>query len=59
MTTPEERGTRRPTALEIATQWARLPPAHLLRARRRDARRLGDRAWTVASGWPACSRAPA
>lgn len=29
MTTPEERGTRRPTALEIATQWARLPPAHL------------------------------
>ncbi|MFJ6776917.1 hypothetical protein ACIQOV_39185 [Kitasatospora sp. NPDC091257] len=29
MTTPEESRTRRPTALEIATQWARLPPEHL------------------------------
>ncbi|MFJ7905952.1 hypothetical protein [Kitasatospora sp. NPDC096204] len=29
MTTPEEGRTRRPTALEIATQWAQLPPEHL------------------------------
>ncbi|MEV7770968.1 hypothetical protein [Kitasatospora sp. NPDC086791] len=29
MSTPEERRTRRPTALEIATQWAQLPPEHL------------------------------
>ncbi|MFI2606566.1 hypothetical protein [Kitasatospora sp. NPDC018619] len=29
MTTPEESRTRRPTALEIAIQWARLPPEHL------------------------------
>ncbi|MFF4920022.1 hypothetical protein ACFY4B_05510 [Kitasatospora sp. NPDC001261] len=29
MTTPEEGRLRRPTALEIATQWAQLPPEHL------------------------------
>ncbi|MFF7992175.1 hypothetical protein ACFZDG_20550 [Kitasatospora xanthocidica] len=29
MSTPGERRTRRPTALEIATQWAQLPPEHL------------------------------
>ncbi|MER7582401.1 hypothetical protein [Kitasatospora sp. NPDC097691] len=29
MSTPEESRTRRPTALEIATQWAQLPPDHL------------------------------
>ncbi|MFD0274380.1 hypothetical protein ACFVHB_10800 [Kitasatospora sp. NPDC127111] len=29
MTSPEEKHTRRPTALEIATQWAELPPEHL------------------------------
>ncbi|MFJ8621397.1 hypothetical protein ACIRD3_00955 [Kitasatospora sp. NPDC093550] len=29
MSTPEESRTRRPTALEIATQWAQLPPEHL------------------------------